>query len=191
MIGLLFGQQANLVTFTSPELYATASTSIDIPVYPFVTADLVASFTIDARFSGGYDTTGIIEAVHDAASNPSAIPADLLDGFYISDVSTQSMIGMEPATFVGIQGMIGVGASVGFGSLLSVGVGGGIGLSMSVSLKDSVPDNYMTAAYRQANDGDGKTRPSEIAAWIDDFGNPLCAFNLNGDITADLLSRNR
>ena len=186
LIGLLFNQQANLVTFTSPELYTTVSTSIDIPVFAFVTADLTASFSIDGRFAGGYDTTGIIEAVHDATTNPSAIPSDLLDGFYVSDVQTQSMIGLEPATFIGIQGMIGVGASVGLGSLLSVGAGGGIGLSISVSLKDSVPDNYMTAAYRQANDGDGKTRPSEIAAWIDDFGNPLCAFNLNGDVTADL-----
>ncbi|HEX4366549.1 MAG TPA: LEPR-XLL domain-containing protein, partial [Rhodopila sp.] len=188
LIGLLFGQQANLVVITSPELYAQVSTSIDIPVYPFVTADLVASFSIDARFSGGYDTTGILEAVHDVTSNPSAIPGDLLDGFFINDAALQSLIGIEPATFIGIQGMIGVGASVGFGSLLSVGVGGGIGLSLSVSLKDSVPDTYGTAAYRQANDGDGKTRPSEIAAWVDDFGNPLCAFNLNGDVTADLFT---
>jgi Ca2+-binding RTX toxin-like protein len=99
-----------------------------------------------------------------------------------------SKIGTEPATFVGFQGMIGLGASVGFGSLLSVGAGGGIGLSLSASLKDSVPSNYSTPAYRQANDGDGKTRFQEIAAWVDDFGNPLCAFNLNGDVTADLFT---
>ena len=189
----MFNQQANLVTFKSPELYTQIDTSIDIPVYPFVTADLVASFSLDARFAGGYDTTGIVEAARDLTSNPGNVPADLLDGFYISDVQQQSKIGLEPATFVGIQGMIGIGASVGLGSLLSVGVGGGIGLSISVSLKDSAPANYAppgetAAQYAAANDGNGKTRPSEIAAWVADFGNPLCAFNLNGDVTADLFT---
>ena len=142
-----------------------------------VTANVTATIDVDARFSGGYDTSGITEAVTDAKNGASAsqIAGDLADGFFINDAPMNSIMGTQPATFIGIGGTIEVGASVGFGSLLSVGVAGGIGLNISASLKDSVPDTYRTAAYRQANDGDGKTRPSEIAAWVEDFGNPLFA----------------
>ncbi|HTW68745.1 MAG TPA: right-handed parallel beta-helix repeat-containing protein, partial [Acetobacteraceae bacterium] len=188
LIGLMFGEQANLVIVTSPELTASASDSIDIPVYPAITADVVISVEVDARISAGYDTTGIVEAAQDIKAGASAyqIASDLADGFFINDAPMQSLLGMQPATFFGIGGMLGVGVSVGFGSLLSVGVGGGLGLNLSVSLKDYGPSDFGTPAYQQANYGDDKTRPSELLAWIDDFGNPLCAFNLNGNITADL-----
>jgi hypothetical protein len=165
-------------------LIATANFQVDIPVYPFITANLDAKVGIDVRFAAGYDTYGLVQAAADIkAGNSSAIAGDLAAGFYIDD--TKQSDG-NPATYVGILGGISVGASVGLGGLLSAGVSGGITLGIGVSLKDSAPADYGTAAYHKANDNDGKTRISEFTAWISEFGNPLCAFNLDGSVNFDL-----
>jgi Ca2+-binding RTX toxin-like protein len=192
LIGLIFGQNVTLVQITSPELTAGASYTVEIPVWPFITADLSAGFSVDARFSAGYDTYGIVQAVAAIEAHASAgtVVADLADGLYINDAIQKDG---NPATFVGISGTIAVGASVGLGDLISVGVEGGVTLTVSVSLKDSGPadftaDGLSVDAYHKSNDNDGKTRPSEFVGWIEEFGNPLCAFQLNGAVNIVLES---
>ncbi len=184
VLGLMFGQQVTLVHITAPKLVASANFSVDIPVYPAVTADLTANFGIFVKFAAGYDTYGLVEAGKDIkAGNVSAVPGDLADGLFIDD--TKGADGL-PATAIGITGGIGIGASVGLGGLISVGVGGGIQLSIGVSLKDSAPANFGTPEFHKANDNDNKTRISEFVAWVGDYGNPLCAFNLDGAVSFDL-----
>jgi hypothetical protein len=137
------------------------------------------------RFAAGYDTTGITEAVADAkAGNTGAIPGDLADGFYIDDTPLADGL---PATYIGIEGSIGVSAGVGVAELASAGIGGGITMNIGISLKDSGPTNgSLSPAYLKANDNDNKTRLKEFAAWVEEYGNPLCAFNLDGSIDFDL-----
>ncbi len=167
LIGLLFGQNVTLVHVVAPELIASAGFSIDIPVWdlPPITVDIGGSIGIDLRFAAGYDTYGLVEAgqyIAGGGADPGTISTDLLDGLYIDDTPTKDSLGAtEPATSVSILGSVSLSADVGIPGLLSAGVGGAVTLTVTMSLKDSAPQDLYTPAYYKANNNDNKTRPSD------------------------------
>ena len=193
LIGLLFGQNVTLVHVVAPELTASAGFSISIPVWdlPPITVEIGGSIGIDLRFAAGYDTYGLVEAgsyIGGGGSDPGTIATDLLDGLYIDDTPTKNALGSTtPSTSVSILGSVSLSADVGIPGLLSAGVGGAVTLTITMSLKDSAPQDLFTPAYYKANNNDNKTRPSELVGWIEDFGNPLCAFNLDGAVSFQLI----
>ena len=178
LLNLLFGKDVVLFKFVTPQLVVSLQDhySIPIPAFPIVSIDFGFNVGLTARLGFGYDTYGIREALADPA--PGKLAADLADGFYIDE----SPLNGEPTTEIGFTGGISVGAGIDLG-IVDVSVDGGLQIKLDLSAKTSGPNDIgLSAAYHEANDNDDKARLKEILGNIEDSANPLCAFNLSGEI---------
>ncbi len=178
LLNLLFGKDIVLFDFTTPQLVVSvaAQKSIPLPVFPIVDINFGFDFGVTARLGFGYDTYGIREALAD--KHPGNVAADLADGFYIDE----SIRNGSPTTEVGLTGGIKVGAGLDL-AVVSVNLDAEVDIDLTVSAKTSGPtDSGLTQAYHEANDNDGKARLKEILDNVQDSGNALCAFAIDGDV---------
>jgi hypothetical protein len=106
---LILGQPATLVHFTADASLDMSSQNLDGLSVAGVGLNFDGDVSLTAHLGFGYDTTGLVEAISDAGSDPGKIPSDILDGFYLD-------AGTGPgATQIQLQGSIGPDLSFNFG----------------------------------------------------------------------------
>ncbi len=79
-IGLLLGQDVDLIKFQAPKLSAEFSYSQYIPIWPIFGVTIGGSFGIGVDFAFGYDTRGI------RMFSETGRASDLLNGIYLDDL---------------------------------------------------------------------------------------------------------
>lgn len=133
ILGMLFGQDVNLFTFTTPPLYLGVPFEVNIPIFGPLVVALIGNLgdgdavLFGGQFSCGYDTYGLTDG------NP-------MDGFYVNDSDS----------FLGLGFGIAADAAIDL-VLVEAGVGGGIQANIALSMNDP----------NMATDG-GKLRYSQI-----------------------------
>ncbi|MEQ1831075.1 MAG: hypothetical protein ABL921_34325, partial [Pirellula sp.] len=164
---LLGGKPEGIVffTFQTPNLSLDALLDLQIPIFPpFLTAFLSGGISADMQFGFGFDASGMAKFVD------SGEPADIFDGFYISDRKNPDGTGPDIAEVV-VNGAIEVGAFAGIraGAVdISAGAQGGIYATVEANLND--PNNS------------GRIHPSELAVVIDQGFE--CLVDLQGSVKA-------
>ncbi len=164
---LLGKQDITLFSYTSPTITYPGSVLDDSfpifgPLWGVVQGGLANNAVVDfsGRITVGYDTTGLFEI--GSATDAGQIAGDLADGFYIDTTPAQGS--NPPATFVGLDFALGVGAELN-AFVVAAGLGGGIEGSIRVQPVDGT---------------DHKLRFSDVA------NDPLNLFDLTGEIDAYL-----
>ncbi|MGH7139623.1 MAG: calcium-binding protein, partial [Pirellulales bacterium] len=113
LVGLLLGQNVNLMTFNMPSLDIGFHWSTGIPIFPpFLNAEFGGGFNVHLQLGFGFDTEGFF------TGNP-------LDGLYIDDTAPQ----------VSLTGSLTVGAEVSL-VIVTAGVDGGIFANINMQLND-------------------------------------------------------
>jgi autotransporter-associated beta strand protein len=184
LLGMLFGQDVNLVTFTGVFNLPVGNfnQSVFIPILgpAGITLTLAANFSLTGKIEAGYDTQGVREAFNDAAGNPGKIPSDLLDGFYIAGPNGADK-GTSIIVKAGISGMAGVSLNVGFASA-TLGPSGGLAANLTVTMNPGIEGP------------DGKIRLNSLTTNIgNDFapsGNITVSFALNLNLQFVAYSQN-
>ena len=163
ILGILFGQNVNLFTYTTPPMDFGVPFLVNIPVFgPLVVAlkgDLDNNddaVLFGGQFSMGYDTYGLTH------SNLSQNPAGALDGFYINETDTFLAAGFGIAADAAVDLV-----------LVEAGVGGGINANVALGLNDP----------NSATDG-AKLRFNQIKTDLQN--GPLGLFVFSGELTASL-----
>lgn len=156
---LLMGQDVDLVTYDVPALSFDFTYTQRFPLFGPLIATLSGKFSAGLDLAIGYDTVGLSE--FRATGNP----ANLLNGFFFSDVDLQTQQEVVEAF---IKGSIAAGAELNLG-VARGGVEGGIGATINFDFND--PNQ------------DGKIRGGEMALNVlaNDF-NPLAVFDVHGAI---------
>ncbi len=126
-LGMLFGQELDLVKFDITTNIASPTDPLDFPLdIPFSICGVGLSLNFDAKFgasaeiAGGYDTTGLRLAMADP--DPSNVGNDLLDGFYLDGpLAGSSYLGTNIQFMASISITAAIGFNLGFCSA-SIGV---------------------------------------------------------------------
>ena len=170
LLGMLFGQDVNLITVNLPINIANFNFGVVPPVFIPILGPLGINVSFSANFGAngelelGYDTEGLREALADP--NPANILNDVADGLYI-----QGPNGSDPGTSLnlsaGISASAGPGISVGFASA-SIGLSGGLAADLDVTMNPGIEGPG------------GKIRLSSLTS---NLGNDFAA---SGSITANL-----
>ena len=159
VFGLFLGRDINMFLYDMPALEVGASLSVFFPLLGPLGIELVGSIGASADFAFGYDTRGLVDFVG------SLDPADLFNGFFVSDRENADGTGADVAELEI------TGAIEAFGAInvvvASAGVGGGLFATLLGNLNDP--------------DGDGKVRINEL---IDNF--PGCIFDFSGEFKAGI-----
>ncbi len=164
IFNLLLGQNVPLVTYTMPDLDVGFGFSQYFPIFGPLGAELAGELGVKIHLAFGYDTEGIMEYA------TSRDPADLLDGFYVSDRANADGTGpVQPQ--VEFYGSISAAAELNL-LIAQAGVGGGIFASVDFTLDDP--------------NGDGKVRFSEIAE--NAKRGALDIFDVGGELDAYLFA---
>ncbi len=170
-VELLTGGDATLFTYEMPLLEAMASFSVPIFGLSLGPASFgimaTGSLELSADFAFGYDTYGVRKALS------SGDPLDVMDGFYVSDVtlpefSNGSIVsgtgGVDKAELT-FNVSVGLEAGVSLG-IIKGGLGGGINFFTEVDLQDIETSTLTKDDLGNVTDitweSDGKIRISEI-----------------------------
>lgn len=157
VFGLMFGRQADLVTYNMRPLEFKFDWGKSFPIVGPLCADISFNFGVCIDLSFGYDTLGLVNWKKSNFKNVSA----LLDGFYIGDWNASGRDISEVVFHSGIA----AGASV-------AGVAGvNVALDLDVNMNFNDPNN------------DGKIRYFEL---IENFKNsPLNIFDYSASIEVE------
>ena len=157
VLGLMFGRQADLVTYNMRPLEFKFDWGKSFPIVGPLCADISFNFGVCIDLSFGYDTLGLVNWKKSNFKNVSA----LLDGFYIGDWDASGRDISEVVFHSGIA----AGASV-------AGVAGvNVALDLDVNMNFNDPNN------------DGKIRYFEL---IENFKNsPLNIFDYSASIEVE------
>ena len=164
---LLGGKPEGIVffTFQTPKISLDALLDLQIPIFPpFLTAFLSGGISADMQFGFGFDASDMAKFVD------SGEPADIFDGFYISDRKNPDGTGPDIAEVV-VSGVIEVGAFAGVraGPVdISASAQGGIYATIEANLND--PNNS------------GRVHPSELASVVEQ--GLECLIDLTGSVKA-------
>ncbi len=165
-IGLLFGNDIDLLKFQAPRLEASFDFNVSIPVFPIFSLTIGGQFSTAIDFAFGYDTLGIRQF---AESNRAI---DLLNGFFFDDRAVYSggskVSDVPELTF---RFAVTAGGELDL-QVAKAGIEIGVGAQLNLDLND--PDE------------DGKVRFSEIFANLQ-LGNapglgPLWIFDPSGQL---------
>ena len=159
VLGMLFGQDVDLVTWTPKPLSFGFSYSQRFgPIWavPPVFLEVGGSVSVTGRFGIGYDTQGLREILFEDAG-----PEAILHGVFLldRDASGRDVNELE------VKGELFANAQVSV-LIFSAGAGGSVYATIGIDLQDP--------------NSDGKLKFQEIADIIRSTGNPFCIFNLNG-----------
>ncbi|QDV66071.1 Bifunctional hemolysin/adenylate cyclase precursor [Crateriforma conspicua] len=173
-IGLLFGNDIDLVKFQAPTLNAEFGFNIGIPVFPAFNITFGGQFNAIIDFAFGYDTAGIRQFAESGRA------LDLLNGFYLDDYR---QVGVDEAG----NPIFEERPELTFA--FAVTAGGEIDLAVA---KAGVQAELGARLLLDLNDPDGDTRVrlDELAANLQ-LGNapglgPLWIFDASGQLTAAL-----
>lgn len=179
-LGLLFGQDVPIFTFDIPSLSAGLDFDTNIRIWGPLVATFGGSLGLNLDFGIGYDTRGLATLLKGADGDVST-PEDILtrtdtydgilevfDGFYLRDWKDGQDIDE-----ILLSGELRAGAGLDV-VIASADVFGRILATLGLDLNDVI-------------EPDGKLRGSEIVDLIE--YNPLCLFNIGGDITAGFGAR--
>jgi Ca2+-binding RTX toxin-like protein len=161
LLGLLFGQDVDLVLYQPPDLRASFSYSQKFgPIWavPPVFIEFGGSATITGNFGIGYDTQGLREILFEGAG-----PEALLHGVFLADTKNG-----QDVNELDFRGEIFANAQVSV-LIFSAGAEGGVALGIRIDLQDP--------------NSDGKLKFEEIASIIRRTGNPLCIFKFAADLS--------
>ena len=166
-VGLLFGQDVDLITYNVPRLEATFEYTQYIPIWPIFGITIGGSLSVVADFAFGYDTAGIRQF---AESNR---PEHLLNGFFLADERVDEDGNVEDIAELEFRLGLNAGGQL---NLVAVqaGVEGGLYAGIDLNLNDP--------------NLDGKVRFQELA---DNFAlgshpllGPLWIFDATGKLEA-------
>ena len=168
-VGLLFGQDVDLIQYRAPTLEASFNYSQYIPIWPIFGITIGGSFNMVADFGFGYDTSGIRKFADTGRK------IDLFDGFYLADTYTDGDGNVfDPAE---LQFSLGLTAGGEINLLAaSAGVEGGLYATIDLNLNDP--------------NLDGKVRAGELLANLQlgqhPLLGPLWVFDASGQLEAGL-----
>ena len=174
ILGMLFGQDVNLITVNLPlnitnQSFGTGQIFIPIVGPLGIDVSLNAYFNASGAINVGYDSKGL----RDALANPSGnIAQDFLDGFYIQGPTGMANTpGYDPGTSLflnaGIMGSAGAAINVDVGSA-SLGPQGGLTANVNVTMNPGIEENGSGGRIR-----------------LGDLGNLDNDFAASGQITAN------
>ncbi|KLU06274.1 Alkaline phosphatase [Rhodopirellula islandica] len=173
-IGLLFGNDVDLVKFQAPTLEAEFGFNIGVPVFPGFQITFGGQFNAIIDFAFGYDTQGIRKFAETGQG------VDLLDGFYLDDYRQVGIDENEDPIYADRPEMT---------FRFAVTAGGEINLAVA---KAGVEAELGAALLLDLNDPDldGKVRLSELNENIQ-LGNapalgPLWIFDASGQLDVAL-----
>ncbi len=166
-VGLLLGQDVDLIKYQAPRLEAEFSYSQYIPIWPIFGITIGGSFSTVVDFAFGFDTAGIREF---AATND---PLDLLDGIFLDDLRVDANGNVTDVAELQFRLGLTAGGALNVG-IASAGVEGGLYAGVDLNLNDP--------------NLDGKVRFQELA---DNFAlgshpllGPLWIFDASGKLEA-------
>jgi type VI protein secretion system component Hcp len=180
---LLMGRNVDLFTFRMPSFTHTFSGGATLGIPGLLGIYLTGAIKPAIDLAGGYDTTGLKEAVGDFASGKreaGTLASDLFDGFYFDNTETRIANPLDGnqrddihhATGIDLFGALSAGFQVGF-----AGLGGTISANLSLGLN--------------ANLDDDPTRPDDpryarvrLSKLIDALANGDNPFELSGKVSA-------
>ncbi len=173
-IGLLFGNDVDLVKFQAPTLDAEFSFNIGVPVFPGFEITFGGQFNAIIDFAFGYDTAGIRQFADTGRAR------DLLNGFYLDDYRQVGVDANDEPIYAERPELT---------FAFAVTAGGEIDLKAA---KAGVQAELGAQLLLDLNDpnGDTKVRLNELEANIQ-LGNapalgPLWIFDASGQLTAAL-----
>lgn len=183
LLGMLFGQDVNLITVNLPlnitnQSFGTGQIFIPIIGPLGIYLSLNANFNASGEIEVGYDSQGL----RDALANPSGdIAQDFLDGFYIQGpTGTANTPGYDPGTSLtlnaGINGSAGPEINVDVGSA-SIGPSGGLTANLNVTMNPGIEESG----------SGGKIRLSDLGNLDNDFaasGQITANFGLKATVSA-------
>ena len=157
LLGMLFGQDVNLVTVNLPfnitnQSFGTGNIFIPILGPLGLNVSFNANFSASGDLDVGYDTQGL----RDALANPSGnIPNDFLDGFYIQGpTGTLNTPGYDPGTSLtlnaGLNGAGGGELNLDVGSA-SLDISGGLNANLNVTMNPGIEENGSGGKIRLNN----------------------------------------
>jgi Ca2+-binding RTX toxin-like protein len=161
LLGLLFGQDVDLIVWQPRELKLSFSYSQKFgPIWavPPVFIELGGSVSVHGRFGIGYSTKGFRNIVFNDGG-----PSALLQGLFLVD--RHPLEGGPDSNELELRGEIFANAQVSV-LIFSAGAQGSIYLTIGIDLNDP--------------NSDGRLEYDEAADIIRSTGNVLCIFNLNG-----------
>ena len=143
-VGLLFGQDVDLIQYRAQTLEASFNYSQYIPIWPIFGITIGGSFNMVADFGFGYDTSGIRKFADTGRK------IDLFDGFYLADTYTDGDGNVfDPAE---LQFSLGLTAGGEINLLAaSAGVEGGLYATIDLNLNDPNLDGKVRAGELLAN----------------------------------------
>jgi Ca2+-binding RTX toxin-like protein len=178
ILGLLMGRRTDLFIYNLPEFSFVAEAGKSFPIYPGLNARLFGELSIQTDLAFGYDTSGI-----ETWKSGGFLASDLdklIDGFYFVD-DPDPTDDFDPDEVI-LTAVLGAGASLGIGGLIEAGVDGGIEARIGLDLAD-IPEAG-TGVGPVAPVYDGRLYLDEIVQRIEQ--DPLCLFNIGGELTAFL-----
>lgn len=167
MLGILFGQDVDLIVWEPPPLSIGFSYSQKFgPIWavPPVFLEIGGSVSVTGTFGIGYSSKGLRAAFFDDEG-----PAGLLRGLFLVD--RHPLEGGPDSNELELRGELFANAQVSV-VIFSAGAQGSVFLTIGIDLQDP--------------NSDGRLEYSEAADVIRTTGNVLCIFNLNGQFGVEI-----